>query len=424
MPPSQQHASAGRRQQSPVDKSYLELFFDNFVSPVFRYTFGVFGHAMSSLQPLFGLALAFGVLFFGVQWALVSVQSGLTAALSPVCLIPGSSYVVPFCASMGSDESRADFEGLLHAQSGLEDILDSAKEYTTLPATIKDSELAIRDLRTLVKHSQLPSRNQLELEFDYFIETAGEASADLSKFNSKIGAMVDRIIISNTWTRNVLDGLAAKEASRGAIDHVYNAFASPFVAPPKTLQELIHDQYVAHIGSNTKEISTLIEHAVALLSILQNLDARLDTIWYIAVSDDATITKDQEELLAQLWTKLGGNNSKVKKYNRHLRLLRDISSYRKQALKHVTETLLKLSEIQNELENLAEGVAAPEVLGYREGLPITYHLDLIDKGVERLSDARGESKRVESEAYRNLVRGRGDPKELPAPAVTVTAKAK
>lgn len=419
-------ASAGtQRGYSPAEQSPTIIHhLTNFVGPIIRYIFGVMGHAMGNLQPLFGLALALGVLVFGIQWAVGSFRSGLTVALSPVCFIPGSSYIVPFCATNIHDDPRVDFEGLLNAQSGLEDILDAAKDTSTLPSTIKDSEIAIRDLRTLVRHSRLPSRHQLDLEFENFVLTANEASMDLSRFNSRIGATVDRIIATNTWTRAVLSGISEQEAAHGAIDRVYGALTRPFVAAPPTLQERIFEQYSLHVSKNTDEITRLIETAVALLSVLQNLDERLDTIYHIATGDDATVTKNQEELLAQLWTKLGGNNSKVKANNKHLHLLRNISAYRKQALNHVSATLLKLREIQAELENLREGVAAPEILGWRDGLPITYHLDVIDKGVDRLKQARGESMRVEGETYRKLVRGEesGDRRGLPAPVVTAKAK--
>lgn len=378
---------------------------------------------MGNLQPFFGLALAVGVLVFSIQWAVGSLGSGITAALSPVCLIPGSSYVVPFCATSFYEDPRVDFESLLDAQCGLEDILDASKDTSTLPSTIKDSEIAIRDLRTLVRHSRLPSRHQLDLEFENFVLTANEASMDLSRYNSRIGATTDRIIATNTWTMAVLSGISEQEASYGALNRVYDALTRPFIAPPPTLQQRVFDQYLLHLTKNKEEINKLIETAVALLAVLQNLDERLDTIYQIATNDDVTITKNQEELLAQLWTKLGGNNAKVKAHNKQLHLLKNISAYRKKALTHVSETLMKLREIQAELENLRENVAAPEVLGWRSDLPMEYHLDLIEKGVERLKRARGESMRVEGETYRKLVRG-GEQgvRELPAPTVTVRAK--
>ncbi|KAJ4320223.1 hypothetical protein N0V94_003487 [Neodidymelliopsis sp. IMI 364377] len=418
-------ASTPERRQDATIMHYIGLFHEHLISPLTRYVFGVFGHAMRNLQPLFGFALALLLIVLGVQWAVGSLQSGLTAALSPVCLIPGSSYVVPFCATSSHNDARADFEGLMDVQTGVEELLDASKDTSTLPSTIKDSEIAIRDLRTLVRHSRLPSRHQLDLEFENFVLTANEASMDLSRYNSRIGATMDRIIATNTWTMAVLSGLSEQEASYGAIDHIYSALTRPFIAPPLSLQQRVFDQYLLHVTKNKEEITRLIETAVALLSVLQNLDERLDTIYQIATNDDVTITRNQEELLAQLWTKLGGNNAKVKAHNKQLHLLRNISAYRKKALMHVSETLLKLREIQAELENLREGVAAPEVLGWRDELPMTYHLDLIEKGVERLRRARGESMRVEGETYRRLVRGgEENVREIGgkgAPVVTVRA---
>ncbi|KAF3041771.1 hypothetical protein E8E12_009662 [Didymella heteroderae] len=410
-------APAGQ-QQSP-----LGFIYQNILSPTVRYLLGVFGHTMGNLQPLFGLALAVSVLVFGIQLAIGSARSSLTMALAPVCLIPGSSYVIPFCATIEHDDPRVDFEGLLHAQTGLEDILDAAKDTSTLPSSIKDSEIAIRDLRVLVRHSRLPSRHTLGMEFDNFIETAKEASIDLSRFNSRIGATVDRVIATNTWTRNVISGWSEDEASKGAVTRMTGAVTRIFVSPPPTLRERVFDQYSVHVSKNAEEIASLIDMGVALHGVLQRLDELLDTIYAITVNDDATITKDQEELLTQLWTIVGGNKSKLSTNNKKLMLLRNVSSYRKKALTHVSETLLKLREIQAELENLREGVEAPTILGYRDELPISYHLDLIDRGVDRLRTARGESLKVEGETYRSQVgRGKEERRELPAPIVTAKAK--
>jgi hypothetical protein len=408
---------------------YVNLFYEHLVLPLFTYFWDIFGYANRHFfKPVLGLAMGVGIILLGLQMASGLVYSKLTTALVPVCLLPGSSYLFSMCANTGR-ESHADFEELINVQSRFEDILDASKDTSALPATIKDSELAIRDLRTLVRYSRLPSRNQLDLEFHNFVLTANEASVDLSRYNSRIGAAMDRVIATNTWTMAVLQGIEEQEASIGSVGRVVNAVTGAFISPPPTLQQRIFDQYVLHVGQNKEEITRLIETAQALLQVLQNLDERLDTIYSITVNDDQTISKNHDELLSQLWTKLGGNSASVKANVKQLNLLKNISAYRKKALKHVSETLLKLQEIQAELENLREGVAAPEVLGWRAGIPIAYHVDLIEKGVDRLRLARGESMRVEGETYRNRVRGSDTQegvRELPAgkstPVVTVKAK--
>ncbi|KAF1914374.1 hypothetical protein BDU57DRAFT_519345 [Ampelomyces quisqualis] len=406
---------------------YVHMFYLNLALPLLAYLWDIFGYANRHFfKPILSVALAVAIILFGLRMASSVVYSKISTALAPVCLVPGSSYLFSMCATLSS-ENQANFEELINVQSHFEDILDASNDASDLPATIKDSQMAIRDLRTLVRHSQLPSRHQLDMEFENFVATASEASTDLSRYNARIGAVVDRIINTNTWTMNVLRGIESDDKSIGAVGRIYNAMTGAFVSAPPTLEQRIFDQYVLHVNRDKEEIGSLIRTAQALLAVLTNMDERLDTIYSIAMGDDIAIRKKQDELLSHLWTKLGGNSVSVKANNRKLNLLENVSIYRRRALKHVSETLLKLQGIQAELETLHEGVSAPDVLGYRDSLPVAYHVDLIQRGVERLSAARGDARRIESKQIRKLMHGSKDDegvRELPAGRSTplVTAK--
>jgi hypothetical protein len=407
---------------------YVNLLWENVCSPLLAHFLDILSYATRHfIKPFLGVVLGISILVFGIQLASGMLRSTISnAVMGPVCALPGSSYLIPACATADSFTShQADFEELINVQGKFEDILDASKDTSALPATIKNSEIAIRDLRILVKHSRLPSRRALENEFEYFIQTANEASIDLSRYNSRIGAAMDRVIATNTWTMNVLSGISEQEASVGAVSKMIRQMTSAFIAPPPTLQERIFDQYVLHVSKNKDEITRLIETAQALLLVLNNLDERLTTIFEIATTDDQTITRSQEELLSSLWTRLGGNRGDVKANKKSLNLLSNISAYREKAVVHVSETLLKLQEIQAELENLREGVAAPEILGFKSGIPVDMHIYTIGKGVERLLISRGEQLRAEGDTYRRLIRGSEDAdarRELPGPTVIVRAR--
>ncbi|KAH7390923.1 hypothetical protein DE146DRAFT_663079 [Phaeosphaeria sp. MPI-PUGE-AT-0046c] len=400
---------------------YVNMFYENLMLPILALFWDVFSYAYRHLlKPILGVLFGVGIILFGLQMASGLVYSKITTAMAPLCLLPGSSYFLPMCAH-SQQGGVANFEDLIKVESRFEDILDAKSDSLGLPAAITESRLAIGDLRTLVRHSHLPSRSQLDVEFKDFLETARQASFELTRYNSHIEGMMQRVIGTNAWTLQVLQDIQYEDASIGVVGRVFNAATGAFLSPAPTLQQRIYDQYVLHVGKNRDEIEELITKAQALLAILTNLDERLDTINDLAVRDDTTITKRQDDLLSHLWTKLGGNSASVKSGNRHLNLLRNVYSYRRRALKHVTETLLKLQEIQAELENLHTSVSGPETLGSRSNLPITFYIDSIEHGVERLRSAKGQSDRIESAYNKKLLGGSAaseDVKELPGARTT------
>jgi len=71
---------------------------------------------------------------------------------------------------------------------------------------------------------------------------------------------------------------------------------------------------------------------------------------------------------------------------------------------HVSATLLKLQAIAAELENLREGVAAPEVVGYGK-VPLRYHIEIVEMSIDRLKNSRGEALAIEMDTMK---RGLGD----------------
>lgn len=405
------------------------LYYANMIgAPIITFLWDIFSYAYRHLlKPIIATALAVGIIIFGLQMASRAVYSQISTAMAPVCLVPGSSYLFSMCAQ-SQQGGLANFEDLIKIESRFEGILDAKSESLGLPGAITESRLAIGDLRTLVKYSHLPSRNQLDLEFNDFLETARQASFDLTRYNAHIEGMMQRVINTNQWTLQVLQDLRHEDVAAGTVGRVFNAITGSFLSPAPTLQQRIYDQYIVHVGKNRDEIEKLIRKAQDLLNILDNLDQRLDTINELAVRDGATVTKRQDDLLSHLWTKLGGNSASVKHGNRQLNLLHNVQSYRRRALKHVTDTLMKLQEIQAELENLHTSVSEPETLGARSNAPITFHIELIEHGVERLRLAKGTSERIEKAHINNGMgggAGSDGPKELPgAKTTSVTVNAR
>jgi len=215
------------------------------------------------------------------------------------------------------------------------------------------------------------------------------------------------VIATTRWTTRVLDGIQERDASRGAINAFINdKVLAPF-QPVKFTESILLDQYIQHTHIVEDEINKLIIEAQALLLVLNNLEDRLEVIHGIATRDDMHAKALKEEILSELWTMVGGNRGKLNKMDRQLNLLQQVSVYRKNAYAHVSGTIIRLQAMGAGLEDLRERVGSPELLRDRMDIPLSVHIENIQKGVERLEEGRLNARKVEDEHIRRtLERGR------------------
>ena len=392
--------------------------FQNPLRPVFGWIADVLGRALDASKTPISYIIA-GYLLVGLMLLLRNLlTTSIYSALSPICRVPGASLLnLPMCHShissnyKGAQVPPVEFDQLMSVQSKFEEVLEASARGVSLPLDMKRGEISIRDLRQVVRFSQLHSKNELVLEFDGFIEAARIASYDLQKFNSHVGRGVDNVLATAGWTQRVLDGIALRDGSRGAIQSFFSdKILAPF-QPLKFTEETLLDQYIQHTRIVEEEIRRLIDEAQALLLVLQNLEDRLDVIHGIAVRDNLHIQGSKDEVLLQLWTMLGGNRNKLGKFDSQLKLLRQVNEYRQSAFAHVSGTILKLQAMGAELEELRERVGSAELLRDRAHIPLSVHIENIQLGVERLELGRRNAKKLEDEHLtRTLHRNPGDKK--------------
>ncbi|KAL8649874.1 MAG: hypothetical protein Q9226_005395 [Calogaya cf. arnoldii] len=380
----------------------------DYLQPITRFAFEVLGKAFGIMKPFLSFCLA---LYFIVGLLILLrnlLTSSVYSALSPICRIPGTSLLnLPMCHSTVSqhqyragEEPPVEFDQLVKVQTNFEAILEESAGGVTLPLDMKRSETSLRDLRTVLRYSSLPSRTELVFELDGFIDTAAIASDDLQKFNSHVGRAVDNILATARWTKRVLDGVALEYESRGSISGFFDdKLLAPF-QPIRFTEATVLQQYTEHTRIVESEINRLIDEAQALLGVLRNLDDRLDVIHGIVVRDDLHAQGSKEETMSQLWTMLGGNRKALGKYNSQLKLLRQVSIYRQTAIAHVAGTMLKLQAMGAELAELRERVGTVELVGDKAGVPLSVHIESIELGVERLEQRRNWARGVENEQRR------------------------
>ncbi|KAG6074170.1 hypothetical protein E4U16_004185 [Claviceps sp. LM84 group G4] len=388
-----------------------------------------------------GMLLAAYLVFGGAIIVQNMATRSVYSALSPVCRLPGLSLLnLPFCppkntvlfgdspstSTSGEGHGRSvEFEDLMGVQAKFEQVLEHSAEGVSLPLEMKRSELAVRDLRSLVRHSDVQARHELVLEFDGYIDTARRSSSELQKFNSHVGSAVDAVISINRWTSRYIDSLspdsalgAGGAAGSSVLVEWTQWMFSPFQPADQHVfsERIILDKYIEHTSLVSQRISSLILEAQAVLRLLTKAEDHLGLIYDITSRTSASVSSRRGEILWSIWTLVGANSGRLQSLSQQLTLLQQVDAQRSTAVKQVSALILELESIQAGLGDLRDRVTEPQFSGTGASsayIPLSVHIETIDRGVDRLQAARRRIRAAEDGRVRDTIAGLRDrPSEL------------
>ena len=136
------------------------------------------------------------------------------------------------------------------------------------------------------------------------------------------------------------------------------------------------------------------------MNCLSRLGESQEQIHAMITRENFTISAEKEEVLAELWTYLGGNKRRLRTMDDHLDLLRNIGAYRKLAQARIIVAMQTLHSLREDLEDLRQRTAAPELVG--EKIPVEVHLMSIQLSMERMKQKRVQAQQIQSNAMNML----------------------
>ncbi|KAI0654581.1 hypothetical protein C8Q70DRAFT_1058346 [Cubamyces menziesii] len=314
-----------------------------------------------------------------IRGALNTTISGL----SPLCdFIPG----LPFCErevnvaymvdtnGVSPTVRHIDFPSLMDLQARTVDrLLFQSTAGTRLGLSIKQAELAVKDLSTIVKASTLMSKEELAMSLDSFANEARLTSRGLLKLSSTIYSAVDSILAFNDYAaRSVTSARLALGTTpqAGSDARVHHALKRAFETSLNGLS--------SHLARVLLETSRFIDG-------LDALEQRLSAVQAICERENYATAAAWSKLLSQFTTRLGGNQGQKFQLHHQLLVLQNVARYRSLAVAHVVATSEALSSIIADLSQLRERLSA-NVL--RDELPIEVHLASIERATRRLCGER------------------------------------
>ncbi|KAG0203379.1 hypothetical protein BGX28_004302 [Mortierella sp. GBA30] len=256
----------------------------------------------------------------------------------------------------------------------------SPKDGVPLPLVLKHAELAVVDLKILVKHSSLPGdRKELLVELlEKFHVGAKATTRKLQFLQARANGCVDGLVIRNVYLIAELDRLEEQQqrwvlkdgsgnsgdGERGSIvgsvaamwDRVWDLFTGEHELQILASEQKLQFLYQRTMEDARKHIRDLIVQAQDVLQSLDALDQAMASIHETTTQEKRAQSSGHEEILSLLWSRLGGNRLQRSFFRDNLRLLKDIGLQRKVAVGQIQSALLKLTEFEAEIGILRERV--------------------------------------------------------------------
>jgi len=165
------------------------------------------------------------------------------------------------------------------------------------------------------------------------------------------------------------------------------ARALPFsLSSDNPTKEAVIETFLSSMDSIGNHMGRLREEAEISMGHLMRLEEHLKVLHEIVSRENKELTRAQEEVLAELWTWLGGNRRELREMNINLGLLKNVDKYRRKAMVHVAATLETLHTLDADMEELRTKVAAPNIVG--DKIPIEVQIKSIKAGVDRLKEGQ------------------------------------
>jgi hypothetical protein len=165
------------------------------------YTAGVVADAFYSNRRIISFLL--GITIVWSQLSMMTPQFVYFAR--PMCSLPIVSPMIPFChweafkgpptpirTSAGRPVRWADYPRLVDFQTKTFDqLLDESAGSTRLTSEVMEAEMASNDLITLVRASDLKSKDQIAERLSMFSDDARETGESLHSLGAKVNGAVD-----------------------------------------------------------------------------------------------------------------------------------------------------------------------------------------------------------------------------------------
>ena len=167
-------------------------------------------------------------------------------------------------------------------------------------------------------------------------------------------------------------------------------------------EEVVIETFHMSMDNIRSHMAHLLVEAEISRGHLMCLEEHLKVLYELVVRNGKDLTKAREEVLASLWTSLGGNRIELGEMDLNLDLLKNVGKYKEKAMAHIVATLETLHVLGADMEGLRGKVATLKIAGDR--IPIEVQIKSIQAGVDRLKEGQMQASLREGEMLKRVLK--------------------
>ncbi|CAZ82638.1 unnamed protein product [Tuber melanosporum] len=320
---------------------------------------------------------SFGMLLFGCLSLVMLQNRFLMAGIMTETPLAQARYA--YEGYNASQYATIDFPGLLSTETALEKSLASVAAAPALARLLKQSEITVSDLSTVVQHSDLDCKHTLSDLLLKFATQAGDVAGLLQAFESTVSRALTQLDSANAQTLQHLNHHLPpplpfyKSLLRKNPHHYYH------LLPSQTQHLSTAHEILAHHINNT--LSALAQETGAILRSLRTLSHQHAPIYASIVREFTAIERAQ----TTLWTRARGVD-----YSESKELLALVGTYEEKARGYVERVGMEYVALRGELVGLREGLKEAGRVSGGELVPFEAQIRAVRGMVElkRTRDAR------------------------------------
>lgn len=169
-------------------------------------------------------------------------------------------------------------------------------------------------------------------------------------------------------------------------DHAINRVESARLSIRGNPGDALLRQFGSVMGILGDQAASVLVAARKTATALDALEGRLVAVHTLCLEESVVTRTALDDILSELWTRLGGNRAKVQRLEERRIVLQRVDQYRRSAVGHIAATMHTLTAVEEELSELRDKLSASEIAGTH--VPVEVQIASIARSVERLRARR------------------------------------